>query len=123
MRKGRYRDPVTEAANHITLGELGRRADRLDQEMRLGFDSLRNEIQRLNFIPSGVYAADRSADQERIRRLEQDLSTEVKERESALAESNQRAWQARLSFILALIGLPVSIIGSLIVALVLTQMK
>lgn len=87
--------------------------------MHVGFQSMRDEIQRLAFVPAAVPAADRSGDTDRIRRLKD----ETKEREGGMAVADQRAWQARMSLILALIGLPLSIIGSVVVALILTHMK
>lgn len=96
----------------VTINELARRVDRLDTAMASGFQSMREEIQRLAFVPAAVYAADRSGDQERIRRLEEGAKL-----------VDQRAWQARTSLIVAVVGLPLSIIGSIIVAMLLAQMK
>lgn len=107
--------------NGITLGEVGRRVDRLDSEMRAGFQKVAEQIAGLSFVPAAVYAADRSAEAERARRVEADLREEIRARESAEQTSGQRAWQARLSLILALVGLPLSVIGSVVAALVVTS--
>ncbi len=103
----------------ITTGELGRRVDRLDREMKAGFESLHNEIRTLQFVPAAVYAADRSADQERLRRMEQDLVDERHEREGEAKESEKRAFTARWSLITALIACPLAVIASVVAALIL----
>lgn len=107
----------------ITLGEVARRVDRLDQEMRAGFKAVQEEIAKLAFVPAAVYAADRAADVERIRRLEDDLKEEVGAREETERTAAQRTWQARLSLVMALIGLPLSVLGSVIVALVVVHIR
>lgn len=107
----------------VTIGELDRRVDRLERAMEAGFQGLREEIQRLSFVSAAVYAADRSADQERIRRLEADLTEERDARTGAEQAVQQRAWQSRWSLIVALIGLPLSVIGSVLAALLLTYLK
>jgi len=113
---------VSEAQD-ISLGEVARRVDRLDSEMRAGFASMRDEIRGLAFVPAGVYTADRSADLERMRRFEDDLAEEMRTRVAVQQTTDQRAWQARLSLIVALLGLPISIIGSIAVALILARLN
>ncbi|MFI6760596.1 hypothetical protein ACIBF5_15820 [Micromonospora sp. NPDC050417] len=110
-------------ADPVTLGELGRRVDRVDVEMRNGFQQLREELRGLTFVPAAVYAADRSGDHERMRRLEGDLKEEITAREEAEKVAGQRAWQSRLSLTLAIVGLPISIVGSIVVAIIHAQIN
>jgi hypothetical protein len=70
-----------------------------------------------------VYASDRSADQERIRRLEKDIADERLAREDAQKEWSRRGRQARLSLVMALLGLPLSILGSVLAAVILDQIS
>lgn len=105
----------------VTLGEVVRRVDRLDREMMAGFASMREELRGLAFVPAAVYSADRVADDLRFRRLEDDLVAERAGREEAERVADQRAWQARLSVVMAFVGLPLSVIGSIVVALVVSQ--
>jgi hypothetical protein len=70
-----------------------------------------------------VYASDRSAHQERIRRLEKDIADERLAREDAQKEWSRRGWQARLSLVMALLGLPLSILGSVLAAVILDQIS
>jgi hypothetical protein len=107
----------------ITLGEVGRRVDRLDQEMRAGFAKVAEQLAGLAFVPAGVYAADQSAMAERMRRLEADLRDEEAARRAAEQTASHRAWQARLSLVMALLGLPLSVLGAVVVALVLAPMR
>lgn len=108
--------------SEVTLGELGRRVDRLDTEMQAGFRSMREEIQRLAFVPAAVYAADRSGDHERLRRLEQDLSEETEARRTAEQAATQRAWQARWSLILAAIGVPFGVVASVLAGIIVARL-
>lgn len=107
----------------ITLGEVGRRVDRLDHEMRAGFTRVAEQVAALTFVPAAVYAADQSATAEKIRRLEADLRGEEEERRTAEQTASQRAWQARLSLIMALLGMPLSVIGSVVVALAVARLQ
>lgn len=107
----------------LTIGEVGRRVDRLDAEVRAGFRQVAEQISGLAFVPAAVYAADRSAEGERLRRLEKDLKEETEARETAERTASQRAWQARLSLLMAMLGLPLSVLGSVLVALLVAQMK
>lgn len=105
-------------AKDITLGELGRRVDRVEVEMRAGFDSMRQQIERLAFVPAGVYAADKSAEGQRIQRIEDALEREVEARVEAQKTADQRAWQSRWSLVMALIGMPLTVVGSIVIALI-----
>lgn len=106
----------------MTIGELSRRVDRLDTEMKAGIQAVREDIQRLQFVPAAVYASDRSGDAERVRRLEADLIEERREREAEKGTADQRAWQARLSLIMAMVGLPISLIGSILAAVIISNL-
>ena len=107
----------------MTLGELARRVDRIDSEVRDGFAGVREEIRSLAFVHPAVYAADRQADGQRFARIERDLTEEKNAREDAERMAAARAWQARFSLVMALLGLPISVIGSVVVALVVAQIK
>ncbi len=88
----------------VTIGEIGRRMDRVEEAVTRGFDRLTERLDR-DYVPVAVYAADRAADQTRIAKLE------------ARADSDtQRAWQARLSLSLALLSVPASIVTAWLVA-------
>lgn len=100
----------------VTLGEVARRVDRVETEMKAGFKAVQEQIAALSFVPSAVYAADRAADLERHRRLEADLREETRERRDAEKTAAQRGWQTRLSLALAVIGPPLSALGAFIVA-------
>lgn len=98
---------TAEESMDVNLGEVVRRQDRMETRMDAGFQALGDKVERLTsgFVPAAVYAADRSADQERIRRVEGDL-----------AQAEQRGHQARWSLILAGLGLPLSVAASVLAA-------
>lgn len=75
----------------VTLGELGRRVQRLESQMSAGFEAMRAELRSLAFVPSGVYASDQAAVNMRIARLED--TNKVLE---------HRGWQVRLAIIAAI---------------------
>lgn len=112
---------MTESQD-VTLGELARRVDRLDSAMVAGFATMQAELRGLAFVPAAVYSADRVTDDLRVSRLESDLLAERVGREEAERIAAQRAWQARLSMVMAFVGLPLSVIGSIVVALVVSQL-
>lgn len=95
-------------APDVTLGEVARRVDRVETEMRTGFREVKEEIARLSFVPAAVYAADRSADAHRLTRLEDDLEAEKQARQSAEQSAAHRGWQARLSLGVAMMGIVLS---------------
>lgn len=85
------------ADEQVTIGELGRRMDRVEGAVTRGFDRLAERLDR-DYVTVAVYAADRAADQARIAKLE------------ARADGDsQRAWQTRLSLTLALLSVPASV--------------
>jgi hypothetical protein len=49
----------------------------------------------LSFVPPAVYAADMTANRERVARVEQDLAAETAVRRDAEAVGQQRAWQSK----------------------------
>lgn len=75
----------------VTLGELGRRVDRLESQMWAGFEGIRAELRGLAFVPAGVYASDQAACNMRINRLEENYKT-----------NDARSWQVKLAVIAAL---------------------
>lgn len=93
----------SEESMTVNLGEVTRRVDRLETRMDANFQALSDKMERLAFVPAAVYASDRTADQERIRRVESDL-----------AEAEQRGHQARWSLILAGLGVPLSVAASVL---------
>ncbi|SCG38281.1 hypothetical protein [Micromonospora zamorensis] len=106
-----------EESMDVNLGEVTRRLDRTDEEvrglgteMRAGFQSLGDKMERLAFVPAAVYAADRAADTERVRRLEADLHQEVREREEAQKTSGSNRW----SLLLAGLGIPASVLAGVV---------
>ena len=93
------------AEDEVSNGEITRRLDRTDAEvrglateMRAGFQGISEKMERLAFVPAVEYAANRAADQERIRRLE-----------GSLEKAEQRGHQARWAVGLAVAGLPLSV--------------
>jgi hypothetical protein len=100
----------------VTIGELARGLSRVEREVQAGFAAIRQEISGLSFVPAQVYAADTSAWRDRVQRLERDLSAEAAVRRETEATAQQRAWQAKWSIMIALFGMPISIIGALIIA-------
>lgn len=103
---------MTADPTEVTLGEVGRGLDRVEREMRDGIAAIRAEIKALAFVPAAVYAADQVGNRERIERLEE-----------ADKDARQRAWQSRWSIVLALIAMPISIVGAVIAALVIAALK
>ena len=100
----------------VTLGEVARGLSRVEREMQVGIAAIRQEIAALAFVPAAVYAADMSAHRERVTRLERDLAEESAVRQNTEAVSQQRAWQAKWSIILAFVGMPISVVGALVIA-------
>lgn len=107
----------------VTLGEVSRGLARVERQMHDGFAAIRAEIGKLSFVPAQVYAADSLAYRDRMERIEGALRDEAEARREAEALAGQRAWQSRLSMGLALIGLPLSIIGSVAAGLVIAALK
>lgn len=112
-----------EESMDVNLGEVTRRLDRTDEEvrglgneMRAGFQALSDKMERLAFVPAAVYAADRAADQESVRRLADDLRQEAQERKAAEEKADQRAHQVRWSLILAGLGVPLSVVAGVVTA-------
>lgn len=91
--------------------------------MREGFAAIRNEIKSLSFVPAAVYSADKLAHNDRFDRLTQDFESEREARREAEALATQRAWQARWSIVLALLGMPISIFGAVVAALIIAALK
>lgn len=91
----------------VTLGELGRRVDRLDDQMNKGFEAMRNEIRNLSFVPAGVYASDQGATNQRINRLEQRSDT-----------AEQRGWQVRVAIIMAVFSTLLTVVVAIFLGLV-----
>lgn len=110
-------------ATEVTLGEVARGLGRVEREMHEGFAAMRREISTLSFVPAAVYAADMMAYRDRVDRLEVDLNEESGTRRDAEHVAQQRAWQSRWSIILALVGMPISIIGAVVAALVIATVK
>lgn len=87
----------------VTIGELGRRMDRVEEAVTRGFDRLTERLDR-DYVGVALYAADRAADRARMAKLE------------ARAEGDaQRAWQSRLSLMVALLSVPAGIITAWLV--------
>lgn len=105
-----------EESMDVNLGEVTRRVDRLETRMDAGFQALSDKMERLAFVPAAVYAADRAADQESVRRLEADLRQEAQERKVAQEKADQRAHQVRWSLILAGLGVPLSVVAGVVTA-------
>lgn len=103
-------------STEVTLGEVHRGLTRVEQEMHLGFEAVRQQIRTLSFVPSGVYAADVLAYRDRLDRIETALAAEVTWRRDTEAVSVQRAWQSRLSIVLAMVSVLGAIVAPLIVA-------
>lgn len=80
--------------DEVSTGELSRGLARVEDEMKAGFAQLRRELAAMTYVQPAVYAADQAATRDRLVRLEQ-----------AEQVAQQRAWQARLSLILAFISL------------------
>ena len=110
-------------ANEPTLGEVSRGLGRVEREMREGFTAIRTEIGKLGFVPAQVYASDQAAARDRLVRIEESLREEADLRREAETSAAQRAWQSRWSVTLAMIGMPISIIGAVIAALVTASFK
>lgn len=103
----------------VTLGEVARGLSRVEREMQ----AIRREISQLSFVPAQVYAADSLAYRDRIERVEHALAAEVEARREVETVSAQRSWQSRWSITIALIGMPLSILGSIVAGLVLAALK
>lgn len=114
---------MSDDSKEVTLGEVARGLSRVEREMQAGFAAIRAEIQGLSFVPAAVYAADSLAYRERIERIEHEQAAEARMRREAETASQQRAWQARWSIILAVIGMPISIGGAVIAALLIAALK
>jgi hypothetical protein len=114
-------DPVD--GTEVTLGEVSRGLFRVEREMHAGFTAIRQEIGKLSFVPAQVYAADTMAYRDRVERIEATLRGEAELRREAETAAAQRTWQARLSMMLALVGMPLSIIGSVVAGLVISALK
>jgi hypothetical protein len=114
---------VSPDATEVTLGEVARGLSRVETEMHAGFKALREELKTLSFVDSAVYSADKVAYHDRVARLEADLEDERTLRREADAVAQQRAWQSRWSIILAVIGMPISILGAVVAALVVAALK
>lgn len=110
-------------STEVTLGEVSRGLSRVEREMHLGFQAIRAEIGKLSFVPSQVYAADMMAYRDRLERTEIALRDEVEVRRETDTANAQRAWQSRWGVTLALIGMPISIIGSVVAGLVIAALK
>lgn len=110
-------------STEVTLGEVARGLGRVEREMHLGFSAIRAEIGKLSFVPAQVYAADMVAYRDRMERIEENAAREAELRHEAEAVASQRAFQSRWSVVLALIGMPISIIGAVIAALVIAALK
>jgi len=90
----------------VTLGEVVRRVDRLENAMVEGFRELRDEIRSLAFVPAGVYASDQSAMRERVDRLE-----------SRADQADNRAWHVRAALLVAgCSGLLSLVVGGMLAA-------
>lgn len=107
----------------VTLGEVARGLSRVEREMQVGFAAIRAEIQGLSFVPAAVYAADMLAHRERLDRIEREAAEETEIRREAEATAQQRAWQARWSIILAVVAMPISVLGSVVAALLIAALK
>lgn len=99
----------------VTIGELSRGLSRVERQVQDGFAAIRQEIAGLGFVPTAVYAADMAALRDRQLRVELGLADEIAQRHTAEATTQQRAWQAKWSIILAVASVPLSVIGALIV--------
>jgi hypothetical protein len=91
--------------------------------MQAGFAAIRREISGLSFVPAPVYAADMVAYRDRVQRLEEDLDEERAERREAEKVAQQRSWQATWSVKLAAIGMPITLITSVVGALIVAGLK
>lgn len=98
--------------DEVSTGELSRGLARVEQEMKDGFSQLRAELAAMTYVQPAVYAADQAATRDRLVRLEE-----------AEKVAQQRAWQSRWSIIIALVGMPISIIGAVIAAMLITGLK
>jgi hypothetical protein len=107
----------------VTLGEVSRGLTRVEAEMRAGFDAISQEIKSLSFVPAAVYSADKLAAADRMAALAADFEEDRRERREVEAVAAQRAWQARWSIILAMIAMPISIIGAVLTALLMSTIK
>jgi hypothetical protein len=114
---------MTGDPTEVTLGEVARGLGRVEREMQAGFQAIKDEIKSLSFVPAAVYSADKVAQHDRMERLELDLEEEKVLRRDAEAISNQRAFQSRWSIILALVAMPISVIGSVLAALIVAWLK
>ena len=110
-------------STEVTLGEVSRGLSRVEREMQAGFSTMRAEISRLSFVPAQVYASDSAAYRDRMDRVEAALRDEGQLRHEAESLADQRAWQSRLSIMLALVGMPLSIVGSVVAGLVIAAFK
>jgi hypothetical protein len=104
--------------SEVTLGEVARGLNRVEREMHEGFAAIRREIGHLSFVPAAVYSADMVAYRERMERVEAGLAEEISLRREDAQTSSQRAWQSRWGIALALIAMPISIVGAVIAALI-----
>jgi hypothetical protein len=107
----------------VTLGEVSRGLSRVEREMHAGFAAMRAEIGMLSFVPSQVYAADMMAYRDRLERAEVAIRSESELRRETETGASQRAWQGRIGILLALVGMPLSIIGSVVAGLVIAALK
>lgn len=98
--------------DEVSTGELSRGLARLEREMQAGFAQLRGQLGELNYVQPAVYAADQAATRDRLERLE-----------AAAEVAQQRAWQSRWSINLALFGMPLSIVGAVVAALVVAALR
>jgi hypothetical protein len=114
---------MTQDSTEVTLGEVARGLGRVEREIEVGFQAIRQEIKSLSFVPAAVYSADKVAQHDRIGRLEEDLEEEKVLRRDAEALSSQRAWQSRWSLLLALFGMPISVVGAVAAALIVAWLK
>lgn len=87
----------------VTIGELGRRMDRVEDTLTRGFDKLTARLDR-DYVQIAVYAADRNADNARLAALEAES-----------AGAKQRIWQIRLAMYASLLSVPVGVITAWLV--------
>jgi hypothetical protein len=88
----------------ITIGELGRRLDRLETTVATGFERLATRLER-DYVQVAVYATERAADLARIASLEAETATR-----------GQQRWQTRLALTAALLSVPTSVIAAWLTA-------
>jgi hypothetical protein len=76
----------------VTIGEIGRRLDRLESTVHNGFEALGKRIEGLPFLPVAVYMADKATVLEQRKGLEAEIKVE-RERLDHIEASIQ--WLAR----------------------------